>query len=102
MRVTITPSSNPTQQIDVTQALIGAVAGELWKHCGGNDVLNWVEAERFVESLALPPKALEPERKSRPATPIPRPSRPRDDAGRPLRRRPEPESERVTGPLPLY
>ena len=105
MRVTIKPSANPTQEIDITGALVGAVAAEIWKHCGGNDVLNWMEAEQFVASLvarrAVPPESLatEIERKTRSH---PRPSRPRDDGGQPTKRRAETDPERVTGPLPLY
>lgn len=99
MRVTIKPSAHPSQEIDVTSALVSAVAAEIWKHCGGNDVVNWMEAERFIQTLVVPPAPLA-ERKSRPLAP--RPSRPRDDAGRPLRRLSEADSEQITGPLPLY
>jgi hypothetical protein len=51
MRIVIRPSASPERELDVTQAVVAAVAHELWKHCGGNEVLNWVEAERQVARL---------------------------------------------------
>lgn len=100
MRVTIRPSAHPAKEIDVTNALVSAVAAELWKHCGGNDVLNWMEAERFVHSLAAQEPQAEPKPRQH-ARPV-QPSRPRDDVGRPMKRANEASSERVTGPLPIY
>ncbi len=100
MRVTIRPSAHPDQEIDITNALVGAVAAEIWKHCGGNDVLNWMEAERFVQALAA--REPQPEPKSRQHVRPVSPSRTRDDAGRPTKRANEAYSERITGPLPLY
>ena len=35
--------------IDLTQRIIGLIASELWKLRGGNDLLNWLEAERLFE-----------------------------------------------------
>ena len=35
------------EPIDVTQKVIEAIAHELWKSRGGNDLLNWLEAERL-------------------------------------------------------
>ena len=52
------------EPIDVTQKVIEAIAHELWKSRGGNDLLNWLEAERLfnqtmrngsVESSAVSP-----------------------------------------------
>ena len=41
----------PDRELDLTRALTAAVAHELWRHCGGNEVVNWLEAERFVAML---------------------------------------------------
>ena len=51
MPITIRPSMSPDRELDLTQALTAAVAHELWKHCGGNEIVNWLEAERIVGSL---------------------------------------------------
>jgi hypothetical protein len=50
--LSIRPAAAPTKVVDLTQALTGAVAHELWKAAGGNEVVNWMEAERFVKALA--------------------------------------------------
>lgn len=96
MPLKFTPSCAPNREIDLTGTLTRAVAEELWRNFGGNDVLNWMEAERFVQSLR--------------AQPVPPPSH--DVEPRPPRRlyvdrprRPQPlreDEERVTGPLPVY
>ena len=68
MRIVIRPSTAPDRELDITQALVAAVAAELWKTFGGNDVVNWMEAERQVALLltpadhALPGRAAEPAR----------------------------------------
>jgi hypothetical protein len=51
MKIMIRPSASPEREIDVTQAVVAAVAHALWKDGGGNAVLNWVEAERHVARL---------------------------------------------------
>jgi hypothetical protein len=51
MRIVIRPAGSPHRELDVTNAIVAAVAHELWKHQGGNEVLNWVEAERQVARL---------------------------------------------------
>jgi len=51
MRLVIRPLSDPTNEIDVTRPLVKAIAEELWRHYGGNDVLNWIEAQGHVETL---------------------------------------------------
>ncbi len=97
--LTIRPSSAPGCEIDLTGVLVRAVAEELWRAHGGNDVLNWMEAERFILDLAArkvsdsQPHNIEP-RPSR------RPARIREESHRPqpLRR----DEGRVTGPLPVY
>lgn len=97
MRITIKPSAQPNKEIDITHALVGAVAAELWKAGGGNDVLNWMEAEHFIQSLAANNAHAEP----KPRQHV-RPSRLRDDGGRPTKRANDTIAERITGPLPLY
>ncbi len=97
MRVTIKPSAAPDRELDLTGTLISAVATELWRNFGGNDVLNWMEAERFVQSLVrgepVPMQAVEPRARHKPV-------RVREEIPRPLRR--VPDDDRVTGPLPVY
>ena len=51
MRIVIRPSASPERELDVTPAIIAAVAHALWAQGGGNDVLNWLEAERHVARL---------------------------------------------------
>lgn len=51
MRVIIKPSLTPHLHIDVTNAVVSAIAAELARAQGGNDVLNWLEAERIVQDL---------------------------------------------------
>jgi hypothetical protein len=43
----------PDRELDLTKAITAAVAHELWKQGGGNEVVNWLEAERVVASLAV-------------------------------------------------
>ena len=41
-----------SEGIDITQQIVEAIARELWKKRGGNDLLNWLEAERlFAETM---------------------------------------------------
>lgn len=47
----IRPSNAPDRTIDLTKAITAAVAHELWCQTGGNEVVNWIEAERFVRGL---------------------------------------------------
>lgn len=47
-RVVVHPTCGPPDGIDVTESLIEAIAHELWKLHGGNDVLNWIEAEAML------------------------------------------------------
>ena len=86
MRLTIRPSMAPDREIDVTQALIAAVAHQLHAQCGGNDVLNWLEAERFLARILRPVRG-----------------RARGEGGRrssPRQRARAIDPERVTGPIP--
>lgn len=45
------PQAMPSLPFDVKKAMIGGVAAELHRTRGGNDLLNWLEAERLVLSL---------------------------------------------------
>jgi len=71
MRIVIRPAGSPHRELDVTQAIVAAVAHELWKHQGGNEVLNWVEAERQVARLI--PGAAGPRAGRQAGLPEPRP-----------------------------
>jgi hypothetical protein len=51
MRVLIRPSLAPHLHIDVTRGLTAAIAHELSRVQEGNDVLNWLEAERILGDL---------------------------------------------------
>ena len=62
MRWTIFPMMDPGNEIDMKHVLVKAVAEEIWRCCGGNDALNWMEAEWHVEELL---------RKARPVRMIP-------------------------------
>jgi hypothetical protein len=42
------PFMGPPEGLDVTEALVRAVAAELARHGGGNDTLNWLEAESIL------------------------------------------------------
>lgn len=64
MRVSIKASTG--RELDLTHALVSAVAHELWKHVGGNEVVNWLEAERIVAGL-IAQRPLESQSLDRPA-----------------------------------
>lgn len=57
MRLVIRPVQEPSREVDLTHRLTAAIADELWRLYGGNDQLNWLEAEmhlgRIVESVRL-------------------------------------------------
>ena len=53
MPIRIRPLMMPGRELDVMGALTAAVAHELWKACGGNEVVNWIEAERLVGALVI-------------------------------------------------
>ncbi len=48
MMILIRPIADPRRQVDVTRCLVSAIAQELWRLYGGNDQLNWIEAERHL------------------------------------------------------
>lgn len=51
MKIVIRPVLDPRQELDLTHRLTAAIAEELWRTCGGNERLNWLEAERHLEQL---------------------------------------------------
>lgn len=51
MRIVIRPVADPQVEIDVTERLTAAIAEALWVWRGGNDVVNWLEAERHLARL---------------------------------------------------
>lgn len=51
MKVTIRPVVDPLREIDVTARLVSVIAEELWRLYGGNEHLNWLEAERHLERI---------------------------------------------------
>jgi hypothetical protein len=89
MPITIRPSMSPENELDLTKALTAAVAHELWARCGGNEVVNWLEAERFVATL-------------RRVEPRPRTSGRQAQDHRSMRTRSprRPEMDRANGPIP--
>ncbi|HVZ93394.1 MAG TPA: hypothetical protein VG797_02685 [Phycisphaerales bacterium] len=52
MRIIIRPVLDPQREIDLTERLVSVVAEELWRLYGGNDRLDWFEAERHLEAVA--------------------------------------------------
>ena len=56
--IVLQPMLGPHDGLDVTEAVTRAVAQELWNLHGGNDVMNWLEAERllgeFIEAQHWP------------------------------------------------
>jgi hypothetical protein len=51
MRLVIRPAAVPAAAIDVTNAVVAAIARELSRFHGGNETLNWLEAEQIVTDL---------------------------------------------------
>ena len=51
MRITVRPMLDPQREIDLTERLVGAIAEEISRTCGGNDHLNWIEAESHLRQL---------------------------------------------------
>lgn len=50
-RVVLSPMFGTEGGLDVTESLISAIAHELWESKGGNDKLNWIEAEALLNSV---------------------------------------------------
>ena len=51
MRIIIHPLLDRHAEVDVTHRLVAAIAHELWSLYGGNEQLNWLEAEHHLERL---------------------------------------------------
>ena len=51
MKIVVRPMADPTREIDVTGAMVEAIARELARHCGGNEQVNLMEAERHLSSI---------------------------------------------------
>jgi hypothetical protein len=51
MKITVRPSAEPRREIDITNRLVAAIAEELWRLFGGNDRLNWLEAETHLQRI---------------------------------------------------
>ena len=51
MRIIVRPIVAPQREIDLTQRLIAAIAEELWRLYGGNEQLNWLEAELHLQHI---------------------------------------------------
>jgi len=51
MRIIIRPIMDRQREIDLTQRLIAAIAEELWRLYGGNEQLNWLEAEMHLQRI---------------------------------------------------
>lgn len=51
MRIVIRPVLEPQRELDVTRRLISAIAEELWRLYGGNEQLNWLEAEQHLRGI---------------------------------------------------
>ena len=51
MRITIRPIADPRREIDLTSRLVSAIAEELWRLYGGNDQVNWLEAEHHLRRI---------------------------------------------------
>ncbi len=60
MRITIRPSLDPRREIDITTRLVAAIADELAKQYGGNDALNWLEAEQHLARIIGQPRPVGP------------------------------------------
>jgi hypothetical protein len=54
MRITVRPLADPHREVDLTHVLIATIARELYVLFGGNDQLNWLEAERHLRTLLNP------------------------------------------------
>ncbi len=51
MRIIIRPVVDGQREIDLTQRLIATIAEELWRRYGGNEQLNWLEAELHLKQI---------------------------------------------------
>jgi hypothetical protein len=49
LKFIVHPLFPPAEAIDLTHRIVELIASELWKLRQGNDLLNWLEAERLFE-----------------------------------------------------
>lgn len=54
MKLLIRPLRDRQRELDVTHRLVSAIAEELCRRYGGNDTLNWLEAEGHLRTLIGP------------------------------------------------
>lgn len=45
MKLVIRPIQDSHRELGVSHRVVSVIAAELWRLCGGNDELNWLEAE---------------------------------------------------------
>lgn len=57
MKVIIRPQHEPQREVDLTGRLVSAIAEELWRLYGGNDQLNWLEAECHLQEIVAEARA---------------------------------------------
>jgi hypothetical protein len=57
MKIIIRPILNPQREVDMTHQLVSAIAEELWRLFGGNDTLNWIEAEWHLQRIIASARA---------------------------------------------
>ena len=73
MRIVIEPMQDRSRPIDLTQPLVDAIARELERRCGGNAILNRLEATAQLEHVLRHGRwflaALEKDREDRHETP---------------------------------
>lgn len=51
MKIIVRPILDPQREIDLTHRLVAAIAEELWRLFGGNETLNWIEAEWHLQRI---------------------------------------------------
>ena len=57
MKIIVRPILDPQREIDLTHRLVAAIAEELWRLFGGNDALNWIEAEWHLQRIVAQARA---------------------------------------------
>ncbi len=57
MKLVIRPIQDPHRELDVTHRLVSAIAAELWRLYGGNEELNWLEAELHLGRMVAEARA---------------------------------------------
>lgn len=57
MKIIVRPILDPQREIDLTHRLVAAIAEELWRLFGGNEKLNWIEAEWHLQRIVAQARA---------------------------------------------